>query len=179
MIPYISFPLFQWKLYYYNNFWRAVSSRIMDVFFLDNNAPIQRARGVTEWFDEDRNNVSHAMAFTFITWQQKDFGRSCQAALSNTIIRTPNEELSFGRMVLCTFSGVPETCAMNAKAYWSLVRWPNILITNFMLLFFSFVTHLQLQTGHIINNISTLVIVLNWICQLLELSLLGAVMFAI
>lgn len=32
--------------------------------FQDDSAPIHRARGPTEWFNEDENDVSDALAFT-------------------------------------------------------------------------------------------------------------------
>lgn len=72
---------------------------------------------------------SYAAAYAVLRSQPNwipmgDFGVMCYTALSKTIIKTPNEGLSFGRLAVEFQEAV--------KLYW---WWPNTLLRQFMFVF--------------------------------------------
>lgn len=91
--------------------------------FHDDKAPIHRAPGVTEWFDDYENDVGHKLcpSHPIATIILGDFGQTWWTALSTTIIKTPNK-------VLCLRRNVLSTHTVYAKEHLSCYggsRWPS------------------------------------------------------
>lgn len=75
-----------------------------DETLLHHSAPIYRALGVTEWFDESVNYVNHAMLHSHHMSTHLntcgDFGPLCLTEHFNTIIKTQNKAILFERLFI-------------------------------------------------------------------------------
>lgn len=104
--------------------------------------PSHRAQGVTE-------SMKNLILWTRSqpSWTPVGrFGQKCSTAVSNTIIKTPNEVSHFARMVSHLSCRDPEACQVNAKAQWSCCgsSWcPDTLLAHLVRLRFPLICHLS------------------------------------